>query len=51
MTPNPLAQPCLHLATPEEQTRDPQYVACNAVAFAPCVWARRYDGVADPAFH
>lgn len=48
---NPLTQACLHLATPEEQQRDPGYLACNAQPGQPCTWARRYDGLPNPAFH
>ena len=48
---NPLHHTCPHTATPEEQTRDPEYLACNATPGLPCIWARRYDGVFDPPFH
>ena len=51
MTLDALQQPCPHFATPAERSRDPRYFACNAAAGEPCRWARRYDGVPDPAFH
>ncbi len=51
MNPKPLAQPCPHTATPEEQVRDPEYLGCNAAIGAPCTWARRHDGITDPTFH
>ena len=50
-TPTPLDQPCPHLATPQEQERDPAYQACNAPAGQPCRWARRHDGITNPTFH
>ena len=48
---NFLDQPCFHLATSEEQQRDPMYQICGAEAGEACIWARRYDGVADPHLH
>lgn len=51
MTQSPLLFACAHLATPQEQQRDPRYVACNAQPGQPCTWARRYDGLVDPPFH
>ncbi len=47
----PWATPCSHGPTPEEVQRDPSYLGCTARAFEPCVWARRWDGVTDPAYH
>lgn len=51
MTPDPLQQPCLHAATPQEADRDPLYQGCAATPGQPCLWAARFDGVADPTFH
>ena len=51
MSQNPLDGPCPHIATPQEQTRDPDYLACNAVPGEPCRWGRRYDGLTNPSFH
>ncbi len=51
MTLLPLDFPCPHLATPQERERDPEYGACQAQAGAPCTWARRHDGLPNPAFH
>ncbi len=47
----PLDHPCPHLATPQEQERDPEYRACGAPAGQTCTWARRHDGFGDPPFH
>ncbi len=51
MTSSPLQQPCTHIATPQEHSRDPHYPGCNAVSGQPCLWAARYDGIPDPPFH
>ena len=51
MAHNSLAHACPHTATTEERTRDTRYLACNAAPGAPCVWARRFDGIVNPAFH
>lgn len=48
---DPLTTPCLHVATPQELERDPDYRTCNAATGEPCRWARRYDGAANPPFH
>lgn len=42
---------CPHNATAEERERDPLYLFCNAAPGEPCRWSRRFDGLADPAFH
>ena len=48
---DPLTQPCAHVATLEEQRRDPTYLWCNAQPAEPCTWANRHDGLVDPPFH
>ncbi len=48
---DPLQIPCFHIATPQEQDRDPDFLACKAGPGQPCTWAGRYDGVTDPLFH
>ncbi len=51
MTLSPEDFACAHLATPQEQHRDPDYQACNAAPGEPCRWARRHDGELNPTFH
>ena len=51
MSSSPLAHPCVHLATFQEQTRDPEYLACNAGSGEPCRWASHHDGLPQPLFH
>ena len=51
MTTDPLQLACPHIATPQEQDRDPNYLSCNADPGQPCVWSARYDGLSDPPFH
>ena len=51
MSLDPLTIACTHLPTPAEQQRDPRYLACNAAPGKPCLWARRFDGLANPPFH
>ena len=48
---DPLQQPCGHAPTPEEQNRDRDYLGCMVAIGQPCLWAKRFDGVPDPAFH
>lgn len=51
MTTDPLPFACTHMPTAAEHTRDPGYRGCGAQAGEPCHWARRTDGLSDPAFH
>lgn len=48
---NYLDAPCGHAPTPEEKDRDSSYLGCFAKEGEPCLWARRFDGVADPEAH
>lgn len=48
---DPLQTACLHVATPQEQQRDPDYRTCNAQPGEPCTWAKRHDGITNPPFH
>ena len=51
MSLSPLGTACTHVASAEEQQRDPAYLFCDAQAGQPCRWANRHDGFANPSFH
>jgi hypothetical protein len=51
MTAAAIQNACTHVATPQEQERDPNYRTCNAQPGEPCTWAKRHDGLPDPVFH